>query len=86
MEKYNITNDFGGTLYVYIGKKTAIELMDMWMESTSVLGGEGTEDCIHCGDQNSRKNLYAARSASSGCIGPHLGRILINLSEHLYDH
>ena len=26
--KYNITNDFGGTLYEYIGKKTAIELME----------------------------------------------------------
>lgn len=25
--KYNITNDFGGTLYEYIGKKKAIELM-----------------------------------------------------------
>ena len=26
--KYNITNDFGGTLYEYIGKKKAIELME----------------------------------------------------------
>ena len=25
--KYNITNDFGGTLYEYIGKKKAMELM-----------------------------------------------------------
>ena len=25
--KYNITNDFGGTLYEYIGKKQALELM-----------------------------------------------------------
>ena len=25
--KYNITNDFGGTLYEYIGKKNALELM-----------------------------------------------------------
>ena len=25
--KYNITNDFGGTLYEYIGKKKALELM-----------------------------------------------------------
>ena len=25
--KYNITNEFGGTLYEYIGKKKAIELM-----------------------------------------------------------
>ena len=26
--KYNITNDFGGTLHEYIGKKTALELME----------------------------------------------------------
>ena len=26
--KYNITNDFGGTLYEHIGKKKAIELME----------------------------------------------------------
>ena len=26
--KYNITNDFGGTLYEYIGKDTAIDLMN----------------------------------------------------------
>ena len=25
--KYNITNDFGGTLFEYIGKKQAVELM-----------------------------------------------------------
>ena len=25
--KYNITNDFGGTLYEHIGKSQAIELM-----------------------------------------------------------
>ena len=25
--KYNLTNDFGGTLYKYIGKKQAMELM-----------------------------------------------------------
>ena len=25
--KYNLTNDFGGTLYEYIGKKQAMELM-----------------------------------------------------------
>ena len=26
--KYNITNDFGGTLHQYIGKRQAIELME----------------------------------------------------------
>ena len=31
--KYNITNDFGGTLYEHIGKKKAIELMNMLTKS-----------------------------------------------------
>ena len=33
--KYNITNDFGGTLYEYIGKKKAIELMH-YVDGTAV--------------------------------------------------
>ena len=33
--KYNITNDFGGTLYEYIGKKEAIDLMK-YAEAASV--------------------------------------------------
>ena len=32
--KYNITNDFGGTLHEYIGKKRALELMHFWTRST----------------------------------------------------
>ena len=48
--KYNITNDFGGTLYEYIGKKTAIELMEYVDESTSVLAGRA-RSCIHCGNK-----------------------------------
>lgn len=40
--KYNITNDFGGTLYEYIGKKQAIELMRYVDEINMAYGGEGT--------------------------------------------
>lgn len=40
--KYNITNDFGGTLYEYIGKKEAIELMKYVDEINVSHGGEGT--------------------------------------------
>lgn len=41
--KYNITNDFGGTLYEYIGKKKALELMEYVDEINMRYGGEGTK-------------------------------------------
>lgn len=41
--KYNITNDFGGTLYEYIGKKEAIELMKYVDGINMEYGGEGTK-------------------------------------------
>ena len=41
--KYNITNDFGGSLYEYIGKKTAIELMKYVDKINLAYGGEGTK-------------------------------------------
>ena len=41
--KYNITNDFGGTLYEYIGKKRALDLMRYIDEINLKYGGEGTK-------------------------------------------
>ena len=41
--KYNITNDFGGTLYEYIGKKRALELMHYVDDINMKFGGEGTK-------------------------------------------
>ncbi len=41
--KYNITNDFGGTLHEYIGKKEAIELMKYVDRINMRYGGEGTK-------------------------------------------
>ena len=41
--KYNITNDFGGTLFEYIGKKKALELMHYVDEINMRYGGEGTK-------------------------------------------
>ena len=40
--KYNITNDFGGTLYEYIGKEEALSLMRYVDEINIENGGEGT--------------------------------------------
>ncbi len=41
--KYNITNDFGGTLHKYIGKKQALDLMRYVDKINMQYGGEGTK-------------------------------------------
>ena len=41
--KYNITNQFGGTLYEYIGKQEAIDLMKYVDSINLAHGGEGTK-------------------------------------------
>ena len=41
--KYNITNDFGGTLYEYIGRQRALDLMHYVDEINMRFGGEGTK-------------------------------------------
>ena len=41
--KYNITNDFGGTLYEYIGKQKALDLMRYVDEINMKYGGAGTK-------------------------------------------
>ena len=41
--KYNITNDFGGTLYKYVGRQRATELMNYVDEINCKMGGSGTK-------------------------------------------
>ncbi len=41
--KYNITNQFGGTLHEYIGKSEALDLMRYVDEINLAFGGEGTK-------------------------------------------
>ena len=41
--KYNITNDFGGTLYEYIGKKRALDLTQYVDTINMRYGGAGTK-------------------------------------------
>ena len=41
--KYNITNNFGGTLYQYIGKQAALDLMKYVDDINLAYGGEGTK-------------------------------------------
>ena len=41
--KYNITNQFGGNLYEYIGKKQAIDLMNYVDDINCTYGGKDTK-------------------------------------------
>ncbi len=41
--KYNITNNFGGTLYEYIGRKKALDLMHYVDDINMRFGGKGTK-------------------------------------------
>ena len=49
--KYNITNDFGGTLYEHVGKQQALELMHYVDEINLRYGGEGTKLYSTAGSQ-----------------------------------
>ena len=49
--KYNITNDFGGTLYEYIGRQQALDLMRYVDEINMLYGGEGTKLYSTAGSQ-----------------------------------
>ncbi|MBQ4381645.1 MAG: FAD-dependent oxidoreductase [Oscillospiraceae bacterium] len=49
--KYNITNDFGGTLYEYIGRQRALELMHYVDDINMSHGGQGTKLYSTAGSQ-----------------------------------
>ncbi|MCH5201286.1 MAG: FAD-dependent oxidoreductase [Oscillospiraceae bacterium] len=49
--KYNITNDFGGTLYEHIGREKALELMNYVDGINLSHGGEGTRKYSTAGTQ-----------------------------------
>ena len=53
--KYNITNDFGGTLYEYIGKKQALDLMRYVDDINMAYGGAGTKLYTTAGTQFKKK-------------------------------
>ena len=64
--KYNITNDFGGTLFEYIGKKQAVELMKYVDEINMENGGEGTKLYSTAGTKFKKLCL---QNKLNGCIG-----------------
>ena len=87
--KYNITNDFGGTLYKYIGKKRALELMHYVDNINLSYGGEGTKLYSTAGTKFKticvQNNLHLL-DASVRHLGTDINYVVLgNLYDHLKD-
>ena len=87
--KYNITNDFGGTLHEYIGKKTALELMEYVDGINLKFGGEGTKLYSTAGTEIKKKclqNDLHLLNASVRHLGTDINYIVLeNLYPYLKD-
>ena len=87
--KYNITNDFGGTLHEYIGKDEAIRLMKYVDDINMSHGGEGTK--LYSTANSSFKKLCMQNKlllldASVRHLGTDINYIVLgNLFEELKD-
>ncbi|MCR4960850.1 MAG: FAD-dependent oxidoreductase [Lachnospiraceae bacterium] len=83
--KYNITNDFGGTLYEYIGKEKALELMRYVDDINVSHGGEGTRMYSTAGSEIKKicmQNRLTLLDASVRHLGTDINYIVL---ENLYE-
>ena len=87
--KYNITNDFGGTLHEYIGKQRALELMKYVDEINMRFGGEGTKLYSTAGTKFKKicmQNDLHLLDASVRHLGTDINYVVLeNLYAHLKD-
>ena len=87
--KYNITNDFGGTLYEYIGKKRALDLMQYVDTINMRYGGAGTKLYSTAGTKFKKlciQNDLHLLDASVRHLGTDVNYIVLeNLYAHLKD-
>lgn len=87
--KYNITNDFGGTLYERIGKKKALELMYYVDDINMAYGGEGTKMYSTTGSRFSKlclQNKLKLLNASVRHLGTDVNYVVLeNLYQYLKD-
>lgn len=88
--KYNITNDFGGTLFEYIGKKQAVDLMKYVDAINMRFGGEGTKMYTTAGSQFKKlciQNKLNLLDASVRHLGTDVNYVVLkNLYEELKQH
>ena len=83
--KYNITNDFGGTLYEYIGKEQALDLMRYVDDINPSHGGEQTKMYSTAGTQFKKvclQNKLKLLDASVRHLGTDINYIVL---QQLYD-
>ena len=85
--KYNITNDFGGTLYEYIGRDQAVSLMKYVDEINCSFGGAGTKMYSTAGTAFTKKciqNKLILLNASVRHLGTDINYVVLrNLYERL---
>ena len=84
--KYNITNDFGGTLYQYIGKQKAIDLMKYVDDINMIYGGEGTKLYSTAGSKFKKicmQNDLHLLDASVRHLGTDINYVVL---ENIYNH
>ena len=84
--KYNITNDFGGTLYEYIGKQEAIDLMKYVDEINMAHGGTGTKLYSTAGSKFKKicmQNDLHLLDASVRHLGTDINYVVL---ENIYEH
>ena len=88
--KYNITNDFGGTLFEYIGKKQAVELMKYVDTINMSHGGEGTKMYSTAGTDLKKvclQNKLKLLDASVRHLGTDVNYVVLkNLYDEMKDH
>ena len=87
--KYNITNDFGGTLYQYIGREKALELMHYVDGITVKYGGQNTKMYSTAGSEFKKicmQNKLTLLEASVRHLGTDINYIVLkNIYELLKD-
>lgn len=88
--KYNITNDFGGTLYEYIGREKAIELMNYVDKINCEYGGASTKMYSTAGTDFKKKcmqNKLTLLDASVRHLGTDINYIVLgNIYDKMKDH
>ena len=83
--KYNITNDFGGTLFQYIGREKSLELMKYVDEINVSHGGQGTKMYSTAGTNFKKiciQNKLKLLDASVRHLGTDINYVVL---EKLYD-
>ena len=88
--KYNITNDFGGTLFEYIGRQKALELMKYVDTINMSHGGEGTKMYSTAGTDLKKiclQNKLKLLDASVRHLGTDVNYVVLkNLYSEMKDH